>query len=57
MGEFDLERLVTALDRGPSDAYVSVEVFSTDLQAVPFDEAARQLAAGGRDVLALTRRN
>jgi sugar phosphate isomerase/epimerase len=56
VGEFDLARMMAALDRGPSDTYISVEVFSTALQELPFADAARLLAAGGRDTLAGLRR-
>jgi sugar phosphate isomerase/epimerase len=50
--DFDLGSLVSGLDRPGNDAYVSVEVFSTEVQKLPHVEAAQQLYAGGRAALA-----
>ncbi|MEM9035894.1 MAG: TIM barrel protein [Actinomycetota bacterium] len=54
-GDFDVEGFLRVLFEEGVDTPVSIEVISTELQALPHDEAARKIVDGTRAVLARSR--
>ena len=54
-GSIPLVDVIRTLDAIGSSAPIGVEVFSTELQRLPAEEAARRCAEAGRRVLAAAR--